>query len=135
MQDNNNDRTIERNYLQKWHFLIPEYEAVKAGRSETYRRIGDFYRHHGTCSQTFRKYCNRYLASGTEDGRLAYAHFPFTFSPCSPRADLRGLDGIKAFNASAPVVVMRYVQPKVLSRLRCSQPLASIPKIVDGPAG
>ena len=34
MRDNSYDRTIERNYLQKWRFLIPEYEAVKAaGRS------------------------------------------------------------------------------------------------------
>jgi hypothetical protein len=46
--------------------LITEYEAVKAGRSEAFRWIGDFYRHHGTCSQTFRKYYNRYRASGTE---------------------------------------------------------------------
>ena len=47
MRDNSYDRTIERNYLQKWRFLIPEYEAVKAGRSEAFRRVGDFYRHHG----------------------------------------------------------------------------------------
>jgi hypothetical protein len=60
MRDNSYDRTIERNYLQKWRFLIPEYEAVKAGRSEAFQRVGDFYRHHGTCSQTFRKYYNRY---------------------------------------------------------------------------
>jgi hypothetical protein len=66
MRDNSYDRTIERNYLQKWRFLIPEYEAVKAGRSEAFRRVGDFYHHHGTCSQTFRKYYNRYLRSGAE---------------------------------------------------------------------
>jgi hypothetical protein len=63
MRDNSYDRTIERNYLQKWRFLIPEYEAVKAGRSEAFERVGDFYHHHGTCSQTFRKYYNRYLRS------------------------------------------------------------------------
>jgi len=66
MRDNSYDRTIERNYLQKWRFLIPEYEAVKAGRSSVFKRVGDFYRHHGTCSQTFRKYYNRYLQSGLE---------------------------------------------------------------------
>src|ERR1700755_1246361 len=66
MRDNSYDRTIERNYLQKWRFLIPEYEAVKAGRSPQFKRVGDFYRHHGTCSQTFRKYYNRYLQSGDE---------------------------------------------------------------------
>src|SRR6201991_4423997 len=66
MRDNSYDRTIERNYLQKWRFLIPEYEAVKAGRSSVFGSIGDFYRHHGTCSQRFRKYYNRYLQSGDE---------------------------------------------------------------------
>jgi hypothetical protein len=66
MQDRTKDRTVERNYLQKWRALIPEYEAVRVGRSEAFRWVGDFYRHHGTCSQTFRKYYNRYRASGTE---------------------------------------------------------------------
>ena len=55
MRDNGFDRTIERNYIQKWRFLIAEYEAVKAGRSPTFRRVGDFYGHQGSCSQTFRK--------------------------------------------------------------------------------
>src|SRR3978361_2307524 len=64
MRNNSCDLTLERNYLQKWRFLIPEYEALKAGRSTTFHRVGDFYRHHGTCSQTFRKYYNRYLQSG-----------------------------------------------------------------------
>lgn len=70
MRDNSFDRTIERNYLSKWRFLIAEYEAVKAGRSDKFQRVGEFYRHHGTCSQTFRKYYNRYLASGGEDACL-----------------------------------------------------------------
>ena len=75
MRDNSYDRTIERNYLQKWRFLIPEYEAVKAGRSTLFRRVGDFYRHHGTCSQTFRKYYNRYLQSGEEADLLPRTHW------------------------------------------------------------
>src|SRR3981189_876248 len=76
MRDNSYDRTIERNYLQKWRFLIPEYEAVKAGRSETFRKVGDFYRHHGTCSQTFRKYYNRYMQSGAEADLLPQRRGP-----------------------------------------------------------
>jgi hypothetical protein len=64
MRDNSFDRTIERNYVQKWRFLIQEYEAVKAGRSAVFATVGAFYRHHGTCSQTFRKYYNRYQAGG-----------------------------------------------------------------------
>lgn len=76
MRDNSFDRTIERNYLQKWRFLIAEYEAVKEGRSEQFRRVGDFYRHHGTCSQTFRKYYNRYLQSGDEADLLPQRRGP-----------------------------------------------------------
>ncbi len=34
MRDNNFDRAIERNYLQKWRFLVPEYEAVPAATWE-----------------------------------------------------------------------------------------------------
>jgi transposase InsO family protein len=70
MRDNSYDRTIERNYLQKWRFLIPEYEAVKGGRHEVFKSVGEFYRHHGTCSQTFRKYYNRFLQSGSEEDLL-----------------------------------------------------------------
>lgn len=70
MRDNSFDRTIERNYLQKWRFLIAEYEEVKAGRSSVFRRVSEFYAHHGTCSQTFRKYYNRYLQSGRSEDLL-----------------------------------------------------------------
>lgn len=64
------DRTVERNYLQQWRCLIAEYESVKAGRSGIFRGIGEFYKHHGTCSQTFRKYYNRYRTSGSEGDLL-----------------------------------------------------------------
>ena len=70
MRDNSFDRTIERNYLQKWRFLIAQYEAVKAGRSERFSRVDEFDRHHGTCSQTFRNYYNRYLTEGGADAAL-----------------------------------------------------------------
>lgn len=76
MRDNSYDRTIERNYVQKWRFLIAEYELVKAGRSASFRRVGDFYRHHGTCSQTFRKYYNRYLQSRDEADLLPQRRGP-----------------------------------------------------------
>jgi hypothetical protein len=66
MRDNSFDRTIERNYVQKWRFLIAEYEEVKAGHSQKFARVGEFYQQHGACSQTFRKYYNRYLRSGAE---------------------------------------------------------------------
>src|SRR5690625_1268346 len=76
MRDNSFDRTIERNYIQKWRFVIAEYEEVKAGRSKTFKRVGDFYRHHGTCSQTFRKYYNRFKQSGSEADLLPQRRGP-----------------------------------------------------------
>src|ERR1700732_3094420 len=76
MRDNSFDRTIERNYIQKWRFLIAEYEEVKAGRSAKLTRVSEFYRHHGTCSQTFRKYYNRYLRSGAEADLLPQRRGP-----------------------------------------------------------
>jgi transposase len=64
------DRTIERNYIQRFKSLISEYEAVRDGRSDKFRWIGDFYRHHGTCAQTFRKYFNRYRQSEADTDLL-----------------------------------------------------------------
>src|SRR3954468_11338833 len=95
MRDNSYDRTIERNYLQKWRFLIPEYEAVKAGRSDTFHRVGDFYRHHGTCSQTFRKYYNRYLRSGAEADLLPQRRGPKWRGGGAPRGGEGGMGGAR----------------------------------------
>ena len=64
MRDNSTDRTIERNYVQKWRFLIRDYELVKAKRHPRFRFLQDFYAHHGTNRQTFAKYYNRYRLSG-----------------------------------------------------------------------
>ena len=64
MRDNSNDRTVERNYVQKYRFLIREYELVKAKRHHRFRFLQDFYAHHGTNRQTFAKYYNRYRQSG-----------------------------------------------------------------------
>jgi hypothetical protein len=58
------DQTLERNYIRRWQLLIAQYEDVKAGRSIAFRSVLEFYDHHGTCSQTFRKFYNRYRASG-----------------------------------------------------------------------
>jgi len=60
----NNDKTLERNYVQKWKFLIGEYREVKQKRHSRFRLLDDFYRHHGICRQNFLKYLGRYSASG-----------------------------------------------------------------------
>jgi hypothetical protein len=59
------DRTIERNHLHQWRLRIAQYEAVsRTGKSTVFSSVREFYGYHGTCSQTFRKYYNRYQASG-----------------------------------------------------------------------
>jgi transposase len=76
MRGMSGDRTVERNHIRRWQALISEYEAVGEGRSDRFRRIGDFYRHHGTCAQTFRKYYNRYRQSGAEADLLPQRRGP-----------------------------------------------------------
>src|ERR1700759_2263420 len=76
MRDNSFDRTIERNYIQKWRFLIAEYEAVKAGRSAAFGSVGQFYRHHGPGSEPFGKYYTRYLRGGAEAALLPQRRGP-----------------------------------------------------------
>ena len=53
MRDNSNDKTLERNYIQKWQFLISEYELVKAKKHPQFRFVQDFYNFHDTSRQTF----------------------------------------------------------------------------------
>ena len=70
MRNNSNDRTLERNHIQKYRFLIREYEQVKAKRHYQFRFLQDFYTYHGTNRQTFAKYYNRYRQSGSNDALL-----------------------------------------------------------------
>lgn len=81
MRAPSHDRTIERNYIQKWQSLISEYEAVRERRSDRFRWIKEFYQHHGTCAQTFRKYYNRYRQSGTDADLLPQRRGPKKRAP------------------------------------------------------
>src|SRR4030067_176826 len=76
MRINSQDQTIKKNYLQKYLFLIGEYEEVKAGEHSSYRRVQDFYKAHDLDRRTFRKYYNRYLQSGNEGDLLARKRGP-----------------------------------------------------------
>ncbi len=64
MRINSRDSTLKKNYIQKYQYLIAEYEQVKAKQHPQYRRVKDFYAAHGTCPQTFLKYYARYRQSG-----------------------------------------------------------------------
>lgn len=70
MRINSQDQTIKKNYIQKYRFLIGEYEEVKRGAHPRYRYVQDFYRAHDLDRRTFRKYYNRYLQSGDEEDLL-----------------------------------------------------------------
>ena len=60
MRINTKDETLKKNYIQKYQFLISEYEEVKQGLHKRYKKIGEFYEAHGTCRQIFLRYYGRY---------------------------------------------------------------------------
>lgn len=64
MRLNVDDMTLERNYLQKYQFLIREYELVKSKKHPKFRFVHEFYTAHDTCRQSFIKYYNRFKLSG-----------------------------------------------------------------------
>ena len=66
MRHNTHDKTLYRNYVRKWKFLIQEYELVKQKRHPTFRFVADFYRFHQTHRQTFLKSDHRVRQSGAE---------------------------------------------------------------------
>jgi transposase InsO family protein len=70
MRDNTNDLTLARNYLDKYRFLIREYELVKAKQHPIYRLAKDFYTAHDTDRRSFLKYYNRFKQSGKESDLL-----------------------------------------------------------------
>ncbi len=76
MRINTNDLTIARNYLEKYRFLIKEYELVKSKKHPQFRLAQDFYKAHDTDRRSFLKYYNRYKASGKESDLLPQKRGP-----------------------------------------------------------
>lgn len=66
MRINTNDLTLKRNYLNKYRFLIGDYEQVKRGEHPQFRFVKDFYTAHDTDARSFLKYYNRFKQSGNE---------------------------------------------------------------------
>ena len=64
MRINTQDLTLSRNYLQKYRFLIAEYELVKAKQHPKYRFVQDFHKAHDTDRRSFMKYYNRFKQTG-----------------------------------------------------------------------
>ena len=76
MRNNNNDLTLARNYIQKYQFLIEEYELVKSKSHPTYRFVKDFYKAHDTDRRSFLKYYNRFKRSGNAQDLLPQKRGP-----------------------------------------------------------
>lgn len=76
MRRNTEDSTLKRNYLQKWRFLIREYDLTKAKKHHCFRFVSDFYKYHNTNRQTFLKYYNRFKQSGAEKDLLPQKRGP-----------------------------------------------------------
>lgn len=64
MRNNTQDMTLQRNYLEKYRFLIKEYELVKQKGHPLYKQAKEFYAANDTCAKSFLKYYNRYKQSG-----------------------------------------------------------------------
>lgn len=70
MQINTQDLTLARNYIQKFRFLIKDYELVKENKHPRFRLANDFYKFHDTDRRSFLKYYNRYKQNGKEEDLL-----------------------------------------------------------------
>ncbi|RLA06975.1 MAG: hypothetical protein DRQ51_07565 [Gammaproteobacteria bacterium] len=60
MRNNNDDKTLKRNYIQKYMYLFSEYELVKNGKHPRFRFAKDFYHNYDADRRSFLKYYNRY---------------------------------------------------------------------------
>lgn len=70
MKTTTRDKTLEKNYVQRWKFLIREYELIKEGKHAQFKFLSDFYKFHGTSRQVFCKYYNRYIQSNKTNEAL-----------------------------------------------------------------
>jgi hypothetical protein len=70
MRNTSNDKTLQKNYEQKFRFLIQEYLQVKSKSHPYFTKVKEFYKHHNTCAKTFMKYYHRYVQSGCDPSSL-----------------------------------------------------------------
>lgn len=76
MRNTNDDFTLVRNYIQKYQFLIKEYELVKQKEHPKYRFVKDFHEANGTDRRIFLKYYNRFKSSGKVEDLLPQKRGP-----------------------------------------------------------
>lgn len=76
MMYNSEDKTLERNYKNKWRHLISEYELIKKKGHTRYRFVGEFFKAHGISRQLFNKIYRRYSNSEREEDLLPQKRGP-----------------------------------------------------------
>lgn len=76
MRNNTEDLTLVRNYLQKYQFLISEYDLVKSKQHPKYRFVYEFHHANGTDRRSFLKYYNRFKQSGKKKDLLPQKRGP-----------------------------------------------------------
>lgn len=76
MRINSVDATIKRNYIQKYRFLINDYEQVKNKQHNSFKFVHQFYKTHNLDRRVFLKYYNRYKQSGKPQDLLPQKRGP-----------------------------------------------------------
>ncbi len=76
VRHNTQDKTIERNYISKWQYMIRDYELIKSRKHAKFRFVSDFYKFHKTNRQTFLKYYHRYLSLPEESSLIPQKRGP-----------------------------------------------------------
>ena len=111
MRDNSDDRTIERNYVQKWRFLVRDYERVKAKRHPPVPLRAGLLRLPRDNRQTFAKYYNRYRQSAADEALLPRKRGPSGRAAApSPSSRRRcSSSGAKASTATEIYAILRPV--------------------------
>jgi len=70
------DKTITKNYLSKWKFLIKEYELIKSKKHHQFYFVSEFYKYHNIKRQNFFKYYHRFKQTGLETSLLPQKRGP-----------------------------------------------------------
>lgn len=115
MRVNTKDETLKRNYIQKYQFLITEYEQVKAKKHPTFRFVKEFYAHHGTCAQTFLKYYGRYKQAPEATSLIPQKRGPRFKSRRTPK-EIEDLVLVEREKGCNKYEIHQILQPKLQER-------------------
>jgi hypothetical protein len=70
------DKTITKNHIKRWRFLIKEYELVKSKQHTSFKFAADFYKYHNISKQNFFTYYHRFKQIGLDTALLPQKRGP-----------------------------------------------------------